>query len=266
MPGFPLGEAFFHGGGSMEQENRKEKKERKGLSGSTLKIIAMVTMLIDHSTAVLLEGTMTNRFHNGLPIGQQYFFWDMVLRGIGRVAFPIYCFLLIEGIKYTKNMKKYVMRLGIFALVSEVFFDLAFHRTLVYIDYQNVFFTLFLGVLAILCIKKIEQKTKPVIVDVILTIIITAIFAAIATILKTDYSYYGIVCIVAFYAGRATRIKQFILGGIAFWFEFPLAQLSFIPLAFYNGKRGLSLKYLYYFFYPVHLFILFIIAKILGIY
>ena len=117
------------------------------LSGTALKRIACLSMLLDHIGASLLE--------NGLF--KQGSFWpgdvqlDGVLRLAGRLAFPIYCFLLVEGFLHTHDFKKYALRMLGFALISEWPFDWAFFSG-VYWGHQNVYFTLLLGLLAILAI------------------------------------------------------------------------------------------------------------------
>ena len=93
------------------------------MDGTVLKLIACLSMFIDHLGAVCFSGMMGFRI-------------------IGRLAFPIYCFLLVEGAVHTHDMKKYILRMGIFALISEVPFDLAFYHRLVYMGHQNVFFIL----------------------------------------------------------------------------------------------------------------------------
>lgn len=113
-----------------------------GLSSHTLKIIAIMTMLIDHIAAVLMEGETG--------------YW--LLREIGRISFPIFCFLAAEGIAWTSNIFKYALRLGAFALISEVFYDLAFHSTIWDPMHQNVFFTLLLGVVAGGMLREIGQR------------------------------------------------------------------------------------------------------------
>lgn len=104
------------------------EKKRLVLNGSTLKILAMVTMLIDHiGAAVLLRYLLDIRSHvASIDAYNQLVTLYQVLRGIGRIAFPIYCFLLVEGFQKTRNLKKYIMRLGIFAVIAEVPFDLCF--------------------------------------------------------------------------------------------------------------------------------------------
>lgn len=112
------------------------------LSGTTLKWIAVISMLIDHTAEVLIN-------HNAAltdPIWAQIY---VLMRGIGRIAFPIYAFLLVEGFLHTKDVKKYLARMLTFAVVSEIPFDLAVFHTPFYWGYQNVFFTLFLGLLAL---------------------------------------------------------------------------------------------------------------------
>ena len=111
--------------------------KQRGLSQEGLKIIACVTMLIDHIGAVLLP---------------QYF----SLRMIGRIAFPIYCFLLVEGAHYTKNPGKYALRLGIGMLLSELPFDLAFSRGWSW-GYQSVMVTLLLVFLALKCMERTKN-------------------------------------------------------------------------------------------------------------
>ena len=125
----------------------------KGISGSTLKIIALVSMLIDHIAASLL--TIQLQLHYTEPLYQAF----IVMRYfIGRLAFPIYCFLLVEGFERTKNRRKYAERLFLFALISEVPFDLAFNRCVLSLGHQNVFFTLFAGLLAIWGIEEMEKQ------------------------------------------------------------------------------------------------------------
>lgn len=131
----------------------------RGLSGSTLKIIAIITMLLDHIGASLVQPILASTASAAGVTD-----WSMpslaaaypgaaipyyALRYIGRISFPIFCFLLVEGFLHTKNLHKYCLRLAIFALVSEIPFDLAFHQTPFYQASQNVFFTLLIGLLVI---------------------------------------------------------------------------------------------------------------------
>ena len=99
---------------------------KKGLNSFQLKCIAIVTMLIDHIGAIIFPTQMGFRI-------------------IGRFSFPIFCFLLVEGFHHTKDVKKYMIRLGIFALISEIPYDLAFRNVFLEFERQNVFFTLLLG-------------------------------------------------------------------------------------------------------------------------
>ena len=95
-------------------------EQNKGLTGSTLKIIAMASMLIDHVAAIL----MTRMYITG---GLSYELYNviLILRLVGRIAFPIYCFLLVEGFTRTKDVRKYLLRMLAFALITEIPFDLA---------------------------------------------------------------------------------------------------------------------------------------------
>lgn len=218
------------------------------MSTFVLKIIAILTMLIDHIGAVLINSETDPQL------------W-LVLRSIGRLAFPIFCFLIVEGFYHTKNVKKYLIRLGAFALISEVPFDLV-HGYVLEFTYQNVFFTLFLGLLLIHLMKQVEMKyKKEVLVSNVLDALLTFAFCAAAAFMRTDYSIQGILIIVAFYLFRGNKvlltlgllIVNGMFGGSI------LAAAAMIPIAFYNGEKGRSAKYLFYIFYPAHLLILYLI-------
>ena len=124
------------------------KTLKVGLTGNTLKLIAIFTMLIDHIGAAVIEAGILSS--NDMAIleterGMQWYLADIVLRLIGRLAFPIFCFLLVEGFTHTGNEAKYARNLLLFALISEIPFDLAFFGRLFFPGAQNVYFTLFLG-------------------------------------------------------------------------------------------------------------------------
>lgn len=132
---------------------------KKGFDGSTIKLIAIIAMLIDHTAATILErmmmragymlATMNTDFLSAwIAEHRLLYFSYMIMRLIGRFGFPIFCFLLVEGFMHTHNRKKYALRLFLFALISEIPFDFAFRGVWFYAGYQNVFFTLFLGLLA----------------------------------------------------------------------------------------------------------------------
>jgi len=127
---------------------------RRGLSGTTLKYIACITMLIDHIGAscieagLLMPGLESGAFSRSTLSSVPLFQLDRLLRYVGRLAFPIFCFLLVEGFVHTHDVKRYIRRLLLFGLISEVPFDLAFFRTPFNPTNQNVYWTLALGVLA----------------------------------------------------------------------------------------------------------------------
>ena len=233
--------------------------KRPSLSGSTLKMIALVIMFIDHIGAVIVQRTMTME-------GFNHDFWSslyMPIRYVGRLAFPIFCFLLVEGFVHTSNIKKYLKGMLIFALISEIPFNLSIAGTVFSLDYQNIFWELAMGILAMISLKKIESSKLNYLIQVILRIAVIIVFAAIAEGLNFDYGMYGIISIVALYAFRENRLMQLLIGALSFYWE-PVAPLAFLLLALYNGKRGKNIKYLFYVFYPSHLLLLYLVARIIG--
>lgn len=178
-----------------------EKTEviRTGITGSTLKIIAMITMLIDHIGAtIVLQLVQRNSdnfdaFGNVRMTGMVILYY--VLRGIGRLAFPIFIFLLLEGFQYTHNRFLYIGRLLLFAIISEIPFDLAVNLStnsilkghVLEFTSQNVFFTLAIGMIVLTVLEGLRVLQIDTILKTILIVGVTALGAALAYALHTDY-------------------------------------------------------------------------------
>ncbi len=234
-------------------------QKRFGLSGSTLKLIACFSMLLDHVGAVVLypytESVLLTAGYQSIRFQTELY---ELLRKVGRIAFPIYCFLLVEGFLHTHKVKLYFVRLFLFAVISEIPFNLAFRNKPFDITYQNVFFTLSLGLLALICLQYIEQTNFSKFLKVLLSFLAITGTMAVAYLLESDYSYKGVLAVVMLYLFRQLHSTQMIAGAIAFSWELP-APLAFFFLYFYNQKRGWKMKYFFYIFYPLHLLILYFI-------
>ena len=224
-------------------------KNSFGLSGFTLKIVALITMIIDHTGAVLF------------PEIEEF-------RIIGRIAFPIYVFLVVEGVFHTSNIKRYLIRLLVFAAISEIPFNLMVSNSIFNIHFQNVFFTLAIGVAMMWAMNVIAEKYM----NPMLSTFCLLIALVVAWFAKVDYAAYGIALMYLFYCYRYQRIiacvgmavASVVFGGIQ-W----LAILSIPFILLYNGERGrvyLSgkwLKYTFYGLYPIHIMVLVLIRMIL---
>ena len=178
-----------------------------------------------------------------------------MLRYIGRLAFPIFCFLAVEGFLHTHDVKKYVRRLLLFGLLSEVPYDLAFFRTPFAPQHQNVYWTLALGVLAMAGLKRFEKENG---LPGWQGLMWAGGCAALALAVNTDYHAIGVLIICTLYLTRADRKRQCLAGALLFLFELT-APLAFVLVWFYNGQRGacsLLQKKAFYWFYPVHLLVL----------
>ncbi len=235
------------------------------LNANALKIIALVTMLIDHIGAAVIEPGRIFPYENGVPgISYETALWwwniDLPIRMIGRLAFPIYCFLLVEGFVHTSSVKKYGLRLLVFGLISEIPFDLAFRQSWCDPTDQNVFFTLFLGLIALWFLRRYEGcfwKQAAA--------FLACSFGAWA--LKTDYDAYGVFLIVLLYLiRRLPKVPRTIVGALGMTYEITIAfeylteVLAIIPIALYNGEKGRRWnKYLFYAFYPAHILVLYFI-------
>lgn len=250
------------------------KSNWKFLDSDALKVIAIVTMLIDHIGAVVVSTTLNlmgqgdfDKWYSG--------YW--MLRNIGRTAFPLFVFLLVEGFFHTRNKIKYCGRLVLFAMLSEIPFDVAFYGRIYYIDSQNVFWTLAIGFLVIWGIEKgreIGAKRAEsagasrwyfVLFEAPYAVLLVLAGCFAAKLWRTDYSWYGVLLIALFYFGKrwnAPRILTCIAGYLLFLWE-PYSIGGFLLILFYNGarkKRGRGFQYFFYLFYPVHLLILRLIS------
>lgn len=247
---------------------------KKGISSSTLKLIAVVTMLIDHIGAVILEPLMMQGGYVGL-VGYDPVLYEVNLflrLVIGRMAFPIFCFLLVEGFQRTSNVYRYGLRLFLFALVSEVAFDLALNGVWLELGYQNVMFTLLLGLLVMVLCSMLENWKWNRFVTIAAEVAVLFLGMALAEALRTDYGGYGVLCITALYFFRKDRRVQLLAGTVAFVAgdillhgstSELLAPLGFVAVACYDGRRGYKLKYLFYAFYPAHLLVLYFVRMVL---
>lgn len=191
-------------------------------------------MIIDHTGAILFPDNMAFRY-------------------IGRIAFPIFCFLLVEGFFHTRDVRKYMFRLGMFAVISEMPYDLAFRDTVLEFEHQNVFFTLLIGVIMMYDLEK--NREWPIkIVEVLLAMWVCGF-------LCTDYRFKGILLIAIYYFLRKYKWAKHAVGAVwnLIWnrsIQMYGAAAS-VFLIFYNGEKGASMKYFFYLFYPLHLLVLY---------
>lgn len=179
------------------------------------------------------------------------------LRCLGRIAFPIFCFLIVEGFFHTHDVRRYMGRLGVFALISEIPYDLAFRGVPLEYAHQNVFFTLLIGIgMMILLERNREWPVKAV-------ILLLAMWLAV--LIRSDYNFRGVLLIFVFYIFHESRWLAVTAGGLwNFLYQGVIQKygvLSVLPLALYNGERGRKMKYFFYIFYPAHLLLLYGISR-----
>jgi len=255
------------------------------MSAFILKIIALSAMLIDHIGAV---------FPAHVPFA---------FRIIGRLTFPIFVYLIAEGFHHTRSAKKFLLRLMAFAIISQIPYSWSINRSdnllrglspwnVDFLNATNIFYTLFLGGLAIYIyqhiLNAIVQKEETNKESIYLTTSIIAVGPVfglmwLADFLGAEYGGYGIIFILLMYAIKPKWLKlaifaimnvlqhrsllQLIWEGRRFDMQFYMlipATLITVPLiAFYNGKRGPSFKWLFYIVYPVHLAVLALLAYVI---
>lgn len=244
------------------------EKRRFDISSAGLHIFAMLCMLLDHMWATVIPGNT----------------W---MTCVGRIAFPIFAFMIAEGCHYTHNMKKYMLRMLGFAIVSEIPFDLMVSGLKFYPYHQNVMWTFFIAMVCIYAVESVKKLNKTWLTVPVYTL--TVIFGAIIGFVTfVDYYGAGVLTVLVFYFFRERKpvnvIIQFallwwlnveVLGGYYFNVEilghsFEIVQqgfalLAFIPILLYRGRQGLHTKgfqYFCYAFYPMHCLILWLPMQI----
>lgn len=242
----------------------------RGINGAVLKWIAVITMLIDHfGAAVFVIYTSYYRTDNMEAFTHADFIYK-VLRGIGRTAFPVFCFLLVEGFFHTKHLARYMGRMFVFCILSEVPFDLAIRDAKCDFSSQNVYWTLLLGLMAIASIEFMKrfflrQKgqnkkgalSSPLWQRVILAGIMLCFMLA-AYLMQTDYDVSGVALMLIFYFLAREKVIKLEVGYLSMVWE-PWCFPAFILMYFYNGERGKQPKYFFYLFYPCHLIVLYLL-------
>lgn len=220
----------------------------KELSGSSLKTLAAICMFIDHLDYLVLRG---------FP---QTVFFENFCRGIGRISFPVFCFLLTEGFVYTSNRTRYAIRLFVFALLSEFPYDLAFSETFSLLHSQNVFFTLLIGLLVL---WGMEWFSK----NIFLQAFVLLIGMGISILFGCDYSWQGVLLIAVLFFFRQDSFSMTAAGISVCLLWSWAAAFAFLPIRLYNKQRGWmngpAAKYAFYLFYPLHLLLLIWIRKVL---
>ncbi len=226
------------------------------LSGAQLKYIAFLSMLIDHANKALIYPNL-----NGGTLDTVSNIFDI----LGRIAFPIFSFLLVEGFFKTRSRWKYLMLLLVFGVISEVPFDMSSSGVFFEPNWNNIMFTLAIMLVMIWIIDILKEKMKalPKILWYLLSFLIVAVMCFAAANLSLDYEYHAILIGYFYYIFYERQILSIPFNYLSMYKE-PWALLGFGLTLTYNGKRGRQYKILNYLFYPVHLLILGILRMYLG--
>lgn len=239
-----------------------ERKHAIETTSMSLHMMAMICMLCDHLWGTVIAGND----------------W---LTCIGRIAFPIFAFLIVEGYFHTKSLKKYASRLLVFAVLSEIPFNLAMGSRVFYPIHQNVLWS-FLISLGLIHLNERAKGTSCVWKRIAVGGITVILGYVVGLLTMVDFYHAGILTVLVFYFFRQrkwwSRMGQFgclwyintqMLGGLAyeislfgethFFLRQSFALLALIPIWLYRGRQGYhskALQYAYYGFYPAHLLVL----------
>lgn len=245
-----------------------KKKLPFDLSSATLHVLAMLFMLLDHTWARLLPS-------------QEW------MTCVGRLAFPIFAFMIVEGVHHTRNLGRYMRRMLVFALLSEIPFDLMYASTPFYPYHQNVLWTFLIALCGIWMMEKVKKKGKlPLTIAADFGIVLLT--SLLALVGMTDYNIAGVLTVYVFYFFHGRRwwcfVGQFlllwylnveILGGLCYNVELfgqtmeivqqGLALLALPIIWLYQGRKGTHSKAFQYFcygFYPVHGLLIWLIGAL----
>lgn len=251
-------------------------------SDDMLKLVAVFTMLLDHAASGILE-----YYLQYVPLNNDV--WELLyrinsdLRVIGRIAFPLFCFLMIYGFIHTHSRLKYAGNLLLFALLSELPFDFLFYDGIDF-AHQNVFWTLLIGLLMIWALEAVNQTNIKMILKCAASLPVIAAGIKMSMVLNTDYAWTGVLLILGLYLFRKKKGLQCTIPFVVFfiarvfrnvelgYYSFGIQVIretfklywSIVISAFMilrcNEKRYIRKgKYFFYAFYPVHIAILYLI-------
>ena len=234
-------------------------KKIRILSGAKLKLIAMISMLADHVNKSLIYPYLTS--NRGFLA-----FVSNLFDIIGRIAFPLFCFFVVEGYFKSRNRRKYLLYLLLFGVISEVPFDMFTTASFFNMNWNNVMFTLALVLVTvwIIDILKGKMQGRAKVLWYIVSLLIVALMCIVSVYLSLDYEHHAILIGYFFYLFHDARIFA-VPFGYASMFTQPWALLGFGLTLTYNGERGKQNKWVNYWFYPAHLLILGILRLYLDI-
>jgi len=254
-------------------------KVTAGIRSDQLKKLAMFFMLMDHIGAAWIEPLMLGCA--GGPAKVVLVNVDSLLRCAGRMAFPIFAYQLVVGFKMTKSRVRMFFSILIFAIVSEIPFQLVFYNKIIDFEHQNTMMTLVIGFVVLILLERAEERNNSVLIQS--TIIVAG--GLLAVCLKTDYDMAGVILIGTIYLLYADRklmcmICPAVFLTLAFISDYLKSEnlilsykyicfecystAAFLMIFYDNGIRrgGRWLKWAGYIFYPLHLFLLYVIGRL----
>lgn len=231
-------------------------KNLKGINGAQLKYIAFASMFIDHFNKAIITPFLTGTG----PMVIITTIFDI----LGRIAFPIFAFMVVEGFFKTKSQWKYLRNLLIFAVISEIPYDMFQSAEFVNTWSQNILWGLALGLFTIMVIDKLKAYIKKRPLWIFVSLLLVALSSLGSMLISSDYEYYAIIIIYLYYIFYDKRLLASGLGYLVIIKEI-YAILGFATVLLYNGEKGKQNKIFNYLFYPVHLLIFGIIRMVFKI-
>ncbi|MBP0969567.1 MAG: hypothetical protein J5744_05410 [Oscillospiraceae bacterium] len=234
---------------SGKSSNGNIPKSLQLLDGTQLKLIAMVSMVFDH-------------------LGDNFFPGQIWMRIIGRMAMPLFSFCIAEGFCHTHDRTRYLTRMLVFGAVSEIPFDLVTSGRILETGHQNIMLTFSWAVLGLICLEAVLNRIKKRAARYIAAGALIIAFMAGSIFLRMDYTMTAVLLISVFYLMRNKLHLLRTCAGAAAYAALRnvgihiAGLLGFVPILFYNGKRGKGLKWLFYLFYPGHLLLIYLIKRI----
>ncbi len=249
------------------------------MSSFILKVIAVCSMLISHSTNF---AHLSPLFVEGLGVPESVYYPVLqTVEWFGTIAFPIFAFLISEGCKHTHDKNRYVSRLLVFALISELPFQWVHERGLLHAETSNIFFTLAIGAIACILFERFRNADRT-----FLAVICVLLLVFVGELWRTDYGGLGVLLIFlpfllkrkAFMIAAMGIVLTVLYMGVGSWngmtfmwlnnsyyiWRWLVSLLSLVFIALYNGKRGKKVKWFFYWFYPAHLAGIMIFNSILS--